>query len=63
MKNKSNRMAATIQIRISTEDKNKLKKILTKQGLTISAAVRMFLMECIRLDRLPFTYTGGEIKK
>jgi addiction module RelB/DinJ family antitoxin len=63
MKKKSNRMTATIQIRISTEDKNKLKKILAKQGLTISSATRMFLKECIRLGRLPFTYTEGEIKK
>ena len=56
-------MTATFQFRISVEDKKKLKKICAKQGLTISAAVRMFFVECIRLGRLPFTYTGGEIKK
>jgi len=63
MKNKSNRMTATFQFRISMEDKNKLKKICAKQGLTISAAVRMFFSECIHLGRLPFTYTGEETKK
>jgi addiction module RelB/DinJ family antitoxin len=63
MKKKSNRMTATFQFRISVEDKNKLKKICAKQGLTISAAVRMFFSECILLGRLPFTYTEKEIKK
>ncbi len=63
MNKKRKRMTATIQIRISVEDKKILKKICAKQGLTISAAVRMFLSECVRLGRLPFTYTGGDIKK
>jgi len=63
MKKKSNRMTATIQIRISVEDKAELKKIFARYGLTISSATRMFLKECIRLGKLPFTYTGEEIKK
>lgn len=48
-------METKIQIRITEDLKDDASYILNKQGLTLSTAIRMFLIKVVASGGLPFT--------
>jgi len=48
-------MSDTIQIRISEKDKQAAEKVFSSMGLSISAAVKLFIRQTINRGMLPFT--------
>ncbi len=51
-------MSTTLTIRIDKEDKEKAEKILKKLGLTLSAAINIFIKAIIRNNGIPFALTN-----
>ncbi|MCQ3907249.1 MAG: type II toxin-antitoxin system RelB/DinJ family antitoxin [Mycoplasmoidaceae bacterium] len=51
-------MSTTLTIRIDKEDKEKAEKILKKLGLTLSAAINIFIKAIIRNNGIPFVLTN-----
>lgn len=51
-------MSTTLTIRIDKEDKEKAEKILKKLGLTLSAAINIFIKAIIRNNGIPFAITN-----
>lgn len=51
-------MSTTLTIRIDKEDKEKAEKILKKLGLTLSAAINIFIKTIIRNNGIPFALTN-----
>jgi len=45
-----------INVKVDSETKNEVKKILKASGLTMSEAIRLFLIECVRQGKIPFDY-------
>ena len=46
---------ATMSIRISDSDKNAADNLFRELGTTTNSAINMFIKQCIRLQRFPFT--------
>lgn len=46
---------ATMSIRISDSDKNAADNLFKELGTTTNSAINMFIKQCIRLQRFPFT--------
>ena len=46
---------ATMSIRISDSDKNAADNLFRELGITTNSAINMFIKQCIRLQRFPFT--------
>ena len=51
-------MSTTLTIRVDKEDKEKAEKILKKLGLTLSAAINIFIKTIIRNNGIPFALTN-----
>lgn len=52
---------ATINIRIDENLKNKANKTLSKMGIDLSSAVKMFLHQTVKEDGLPFKPTNEKM--
>ena len=48
-------MMATMSIRISDSDKVAADNLFKELGITTNSAINMFLKQCIRLQKFPFT--------
>lgn len=48
-------MMATMSIRLSDNDKNEADILFKELGTTTNSAINMFIKQCIRLQRFPFT--------
>ena len=46
---------ATMSIRISDSDKREADNLFKELGITTNSAINMFLKQCIRLQKFPFT--------
>ena len=46
---------ATMSIRLSDSDKNAADNLFKELGTTTNSAINMFIKQCIRLQRFPFT--------
>ena len=46
---------ATMSIRVSDSDKNAADNLFKELGTTTNSAINMFLKQCIRLQKFPFT--------
>lgn len=56
-------MMTTIQFRIDSKTKREATKVFKSYGMDLSTALRMFLMQVIRVRGLPFSVTQKELKK
>lgn len=52
---------AHIQLRIHHDDKKAAKEVLDKLGLTFSGAIKLFLKQLIRSQRLPFDISATDM--
>lgn len=45
-----------IQVRVSSDDKEKAKELFERYGLNMSAAINLFIRRAIQENRLPFGF-------
>jgi len=49
-----------IQVRISTDDKQKAGELFDRYGLSTSAAVQLFIRRSLEENRLPFSFEASK---